>query len=135
MIVAFHLLSLPPFNRQFRLGFSSPNYFYKGLNIYRVLQACKVYMHYNPLNSKLSFTRCRLHPVFNGNSISESHPEYDGHAHHYVITITSSRGPQLAGYGGLSTLPHPASYTADPRRTHCKNVRVPAWVSLVASVQ
>ena len=50
----------------------------------------------NPFNSKLSFARCRLHPASNGNSISESHSEYEGHAHHYVITITSSRGPQLA---------------------------------------
>ena len=32
------------------------------------------------------FTPCRLHPTSNGNSISESHPEYEGHAHHYVIT-------------------------------------------------
>ena len=43
----------------------------------------------NPFNSKFSFTPCRLHPASNGNSISESHPEYEGHAHHYVITITS----------------------------------------------
>ena len=63
-------------------------------------------------NSKFSFTPCRLHPASNGNSISESHPEYEGHAHHYVITITSSRGPN----GGSSALP-PSSYTAAPRRT------------------
>ena len=28
---------------------------------------------------------CRLPPASNGNAISESHPEYEGHAHHYVI--------------------------------------------------
>ena len=59
------------------------------------------------------FTPCRLHPASNQNSISESHPEYEGHAHHYVITITSSRGPN----GGSSALPRPSSYTAAPRRT------------------
>ena len=64
-------------------------------------------------NSKFSFTPCRLHPASNGNSISESHPEYEGLAHHYVITITSSRGPN----GGSSALPRPSSYTAPPRRT------------------
>ena len=32
---------------------------------------------------------------------------------HYVITITSSRGPN----GGSSALPRPSSYTAAPRRT------------------
>ena len=69
-----------------------------------------------PFNSKLSFPHCRLHPASNGNSMSKSHPEYEGHAHHYVITIMSSRRP-LAGYGGLSALPHPASYTAAPHRT------------------
>ena len=67
----------------------------------------------NPFNSKFSFTPCRLHPASNGNSISESHPEYEGHAHHYVITITSYRGPN----GGSSALPRPSSYTAAPRRT------------------
>ena len=36
--------------------------------------------------SKFNFTPCRLHPTSNGNSSSESHPEYEGHAHHYVIT-------------------------------------------------
>ena len=41
---------------------------------------------FNPFNSKFNFTPCRLHPTSNGNSISESHPEYEGHAHHYVIT-------------------------------------------------
>ena len=39
-----------------------------------------------PFNSKFNFTPCRLHPTSNGNSISESHPECEGHAHHYVIT-------------------------------------------------
>ena len=74
---------------------------------------CEFSHLYNPFNSKFSFTPCRLHPASNGNSISESHPEYEGHAHHYVITITSSRGPN----GGSSALPHPSSYTAAPRRT------------------
>ena len=41
---------------------------------------------YIPFNSKFNFTPCRLHLTSNGNSISESHPEYEGHAHHYVIT-------------------------------------------------
>ena len=42
-----------------------------------------------------------------------AHPECKGHAHHYVITITSSSGPN----GGSSALPRPSSYTAAPRRT------------------
>ena len=36
---------------------------------------------------------------------------------YYIITITSSHGPQLAGYGSSSALPHPASHTAAPCRT------------------
>ena len=40
-----------------------------------------------PFDSKFNFTPCRLHPASNGNSISESHPEYEGHAHHYIITL------------------------------------------------
>ena len=44
------------------------------------------YAKYIPFNSKFNFTPCRLHPTSSGNSISESHPEYEGHAHHYVIT-------------------------------------------------
>ena len=45
----------------------------------------------NPFNSKLSFARCRLHPASNGNPISESHSEYEGHAHHYVITMKGTK--------------------------------------------
>ena len=85
---------------------------------------------YNPFNSKFSFTPCRLHPASNGNSISESHPEYEGHAHHYVITITSSRGPN----GGSSALPRPSSYTAAPRRTapgHSIDIGYASIISMV----
>ena len=61
----------------------------------------------------------RLHPASNGNSFSESHPEYEGHTHHYVIYhyIIPRTTAQPAGYGGSSALPHPASYTVAPRRT------------------
>ena len=41
---------------------------------------------YIPFNSNFNFMPCRLHPASNGNAISESHPKYEGHAHHYVIT-------------------------------------------------
>ena len=41
---------------------------------------------FNPFNSNFNFMPCCLHPASNGNAISESDPEYEGHAHHYVIT-------------------------------------------------
>ena len=83
------------------------------LVLFLLLFMQSLYPLYNPFNSKSSFTPCRLHPASNGNSISESHQEYEGHAHHYVITITSSRGPN----GDSSALQRPSSYTAAPRRT------------------
>ena len=83
------------------------------LSIYTLHCTFAMHEYYIPFNSKFSFTPCRLHPASNGNSISESHPEYEGHAHHYVITITSSRGLN----GGSSALLRPSSYTAAPRRT------------------
>ena len=59
----------------------------KGIIIMKNIEICeKVGNSYIPFNSKFTFTPCRLHPASNGNSISESHPEYEGHAHNYVIT-------------------------------------------------
>ena len=67
----------------------------------------------------------------NGNSISESHPEYEGHAHHYVITITSSRGPN----GGSSALPRPSSYTAAPRMTApCPSNLCPSYLTTLITI-
>ena len=72
-----------------------PNWFPVSSNITtNVHYACTcIYMYiytlylFNPFNSNFNFLPCRLHPASNGNSISESHPEYEGHAHHhYVIT-------------------------------------------------
>ena len=37
--------------------------------------------------SIISFALCRFHPPSNGNSISKSHPENEGYAHHYFITV------------------------------------------------
>ena len=76
-------------------------------------EASNIYRITLSIQNSVLYTPCRLHPASNGNSISESHLEYEGHAHHYVITITSSRGPN----GGSSALPRPSSYTAAPRRT------------------
>ena len=73
---------------------------------------------FNPFNSNFNFMPCRLHPASNGNAISESHPEYEGHAHitslqlrhyNYVIPRTKWRLER-------STAPY-SSYTAAPRRT------------------
>ena len=68
----------------------------------RLIRHVKLHLSLYPF--QFSFTPRRLHPASNGNSISESHPEHEGHAHHYVITITSSRGPN----GGSSALPRPS---------------------------
>ena len=71
---------------------------------------------FNPFNSNFNFMPCRLHPASNGNAISESHPENEGHAHitslrnyNYVIPRTKWRLER-------STAPY-SSYTAAPRRT------------------
>ena len=54
---------------------------------------------YISFNLKLDFARCCLHPATGKTKTqSASHPEYEGHVHHYVITITSLHKPQLAGY-------------------------------------
>ena len=70
------------------------------------------------ISSNFNFMPCRLHSASNGNAISESQPEYEGHAHitslrnyNYVIPRTKWR---LDG----STAPY-SSYTAAPRRTVC----------------
>ena len=57
---------------------------------------------YIPFNSNFNFMPCRLHPASNGNAISESHSEYEGHAHitslrnyNYVIPRTKWRLERL----------------------------------------
>ena len=65
-------------------------------------------------NSILRLAVCILHPT---ETQSPSHIQNTKDTpttlRHYVITITSSRGPN----GGSSALPRPSSYTAAPRRT------------------
>ena len=77
---------------------------HNNIHIYMYTNLNYIYMlHlYIPFNSNFNFMPCRLHPASNGNAISESHSEYEGHAHitslrnyNYVIPRTKWRLERL----------------------------------------